>query len=236
MSSNAHGQEKPLSPIAKKSAAEPAIQPNGHAGAKTSSSADAKPASPKLARSKSPEKKSPGKGLKGFSSNPFALERRKASPPALAHQPNSGKKLETQIKAAPPTQANVEEQEGRVTFASDEEEKPDDRLVPRRSAFSGGPNTLPRMDEETAPEVSMTYKMNKHASTKVIVNPQDETSPLYLPTEKEKILNGAGVYMDVDVKKDLQIRLGGEYQEIEGNHSSQEAHSQGAAVGLRWNF
>ena len=42
--------------------------------------------------------------------------------------------------------------------------------------------------------------------------------------------------MDVDVKKDLQVRFGGEYQEVEGAHGSQDERAQGASVGLRWSF
>ena len=67
------------------------------------------------------------------------------------------------------------------------------------------------------------------------MNPQDENSPLYLPGGKENI-NGAGVHMDVDVEKNLQLRLGGEYQEIENKRDAQEEHSGGATVGLRWSF
>ena len=116
-------------------------------------------------------------------------------------------------------------------------ERTPDRLSPRRSAFSGGPDTMARMEEyDPAPEMNMTYKMNKHASTKVTLNQQDENSPLYLPGGKSDSINGAGVYMDVDVKKDLQVRFGGEYQEVEGARGSQEERAQGASVGLRWSF
>lgn len=83
--------------------------------------------------------------------------------------------------------------------------------------------------------MSVTYRLNDRASTRVSVNQQDETSPLYLPGGKNDSVNGAGVYMNVDVEKDLQLQLGGEYQELDGGHYSDE-QARGASVGLRWNF
>ena len=167
-------------------------------------------------------------GIKGFSSDPFALEHRKK--PAAAQAQNG-----TTQKAA--TSSNAAGKNPRVVFSGGKPERTPDRLSPRRSAFSGGPDTMARMEEyDPAPEMNMTYKMNKHASTKVTLNQQDENSPLYLPGGKSDSINGAGVYMDVDVKKDLQVRFGGEYQEVEGARGSQEERAQGASVGLRWSF
>ncbi len=168
-------------------------------------------------------------GIKGFSSDPFALDHRKK--PAMPQAQQNG----TTQKAA--ASSNGTDKNSRVVFSGGKPERTDDRLSPRRSAFSGGPDTMARMEEhDPAPEMNMTYKMNKHASTKVTLNQQDENSPLYLPGGKSDSINGAGVYMDVDVKKDLQVRFGGEYQEVEGARGSQEERAQGASVGLRWSF
>ena len=168
-------------------------------------------------------------GIKGFSSNPFALEHRKK--PAAPQTRQNG----TTQKAA--TSSNGTDKNSRLVFSGGRPERAEDRLSPRRSAFSGGPDTMARMEEpDPAPEMNMTYKMNKQASTRVTLNQQDENSPLYLPGGKSDSINGAGVYMDVDVKKDLQLRFGGEYQEVEGSHGSQEERAQGASVGLRWSF
>lgn len=186
------------------------------------------------------ERRSAKGGIKGFSSNPFALEHRKKAASPQTRQNGTAQKTAapsngTTQKAA--TSSNGTDGNSRVVFTGGRQERADDRLSPRRSAFSGGPDTMARMEEDDpAPELNMTYKMNKHAATKVTVNQQDENSPLYVPGGKSDSINGAGVYMDVDVKKDLQVRFGGEYQEVEGAHGSQDERAQGASVGLRWSF
>ena len=200
----------------------------GQAGAKPTAVTAPEQAGHRTEQGATMARRSSKGGIKGFSSDPFALEHRKK--PATPQAQNG-----TTQKAA--TSSNGTGKNSRVVFSGGKPERTDDRLSPRRSTFSGGPDTMARMEEnDPAPELNMTYKMNKHASTRVTLNQQDENSPLYLPGGKSDSINGAGVYMDVDVKKDLQVRFGGEYQEVEGAHGSQEERAQGASVGLRWSF
>ena len=224
---SAPGQGREISQPEKK----PAVKPTGQAGVKPATAKSPKPAAPRMGQSAASGKKTGG--LKGFSGNPFSLEQRKR-PAGPAQQAENAQNAPAGQRSARTAEANSAPQEPRVIFSGGKHEKTDDRLVPRRSAFSGGSDTLPHMDEKSPPEMSMTYRMNKHASTKVSVNQQDEASPLYIPGRKENGVNGAGVYMNMDVKKDLQLQLGGEYHEVDDDHRSEEA--KGASVGLRWNF
>ena len=212
-------------------AEQPAVKPTGQAGAKPATVKSPGPAAPRTDQKVVSGKKT--RGLKGFSSNPFSLERRK-SPAGRAQQAGGAQNAPAGEQSTRTARADSAPRESRVTFSGGKAEKTDDRLVPRRTAFSGGPDTLPYMDEKNPPEMSMTYRMNNRTSTKVSVNQQDETSPLYVPGRKENSVNGAGVYMNMDVKKDLQLQLGGEYHEVDDDHRSEDA--KGASVGLRWNF
>lgn len=94
------------------------------------------------------------------------------------------------------------------------------------------------MDHDPTPEVSMSYRLDQHTTTRVTINPQDTASPLYRPVENEGTVNSAGVYMNVDVQPDLQLQIGGEYCDVEtrGGAVSGDSTSRGASVGLRWTF
>ena len=91
------------------------------------------------------------------------------------------------------------------------------------------------MDHDPAPEVSMSYRLDKSTRAKAVINPQDETSPLYRPAETEGAINSAGVYLHLDVQPDLLLQIGGEYSEIPRQNARQDS-SAGAAALLRWNF
>lgn len=115
-------------------------------------------------------------------------------------------------------------------------EDSDDRLHPSRRTFPGGAHTLSRIDEDPAPEIRLNYKVNRNASTSLVVNPKDEASPLPRPAEPDGTVNSAGVYMDVDVAPDVKLRVGGEYCDIDDPRASGSESSRGAAVGLEWSF
>lgn len=169
-------------------------------------------------------------GLEGFSPNPFGLER-----DALGQRTPEAKKLRTKVT---PMQRNAtaahSKKEEQVSVTSKINSPPGNRLIPHRAAFSGGIHTLPHMENETNPEVSMSYKMSPKAATRLVVNPQDPASPLYRPAEKDGKINGGGVYMDVNLREDLQLQMGGEYNEIDNQHAS--GTDSGASLGLRWSF
>ena len=166
---------------------------------------------------------------KGFCSDPFALTHR--APPvrpqdrAPVHYGPEGKKEDAAAS--------------RVTVKAKKGDGQDNRLIPQRAPFSGGNHTLPHMNKEPSPEVTVGYKHNEQATTAVVVNPQNANSPLYRPAEQEGLLNSAGVYMDVEVKPDVHFQMGGEYSSDASSSqysSSQRESSQGAALGMRWDF
>jgi hypothetical protein len=201
----------------------------------------------------------PRKGSKGFTGNPLALERR----PATDGQKRTkvvygaeGQRREQSVTlraaggrvAAPERQTRAEGlrpeaygagagplSEDRVSMSATKRKIPESRLTPARTPFSGGENTLPYMESDPPPEVSMQYKLRDNATTRLTVNPQDSASPLYRPVENDGRIHGAGVYMDVEVKPDVRLQVGGEYHDVEARDASAGA-SQGAAVGLQWSF
>ena len=84
----------------------------------------------------------------------------------------------------------------------------------------------------------MSYKLNSNTSASVALNPQDQTSPLYAPIVKENGLAATGVYLDVDVQEDVQLRVGGEVRSHDNDslNSADDETGAGASVGLRWSF
>lgn len=182
--------------------------------------ATSRPASPK---------KDARKGLDGFTDNPFGLEHRDKA--RVRNARTSGGTL---TSSSP---AKEGEQKAKVTITGQKPSYEKDRLTPRHSTFSGGPDTLPHMDMEPPPEVSVTYKVSERTSTRVTLNQQDRESPLYRPVEKEDGINAAGVYMHVDMEDNVQLRLGGEYRELDDSRRSQdEGVATGASIGLLWTF
>lgn len=203
--------------------------PGGNAGAVRRYSANSLPSYAKK-RALAQKGLLPNAGLQGFGSNPFGLER-----DDLGQRTPEAQKLRAKIApvqrnaaAAPPPE------DKQVSVTSKMDSPSDDRLIPHRAAFSGGVHTLPNMENDTNPEVSMKYKMSPNAATRFVVNPQDPASPLYRPAEKNGKINGGGVYMDVNLREDLQLQMGGEYNEIDNQHAS--GTDSGASLGLRWNF
>lgn len=172
----------------------------------------------------------PNAGLQGFCPNPFGLERDE-----LGQRTHEAKKLRAKVTRVQKNATAVPPQEDKQVSVTSKIDSPsDDRLIPHRAAFSGGVHTLPHMENEANPEVSMSYKMTPNAATRFVVNPQDPASPLYRPAEKNGKINGGGVYMDVNLREDLQLQMGGEYNDIDNQYAS--GSDSGASLGLRWNF
>lgn len=173
------------------------------------------------------------KGINGFSANPLSVPARDRS---AQERPEKKRVYYTNGTARKETRREETKEKLTVT-AKNGRAAEGDRLVPQRRAFSGGEHTLSRMGETPSPEVSLDYKMDKKATTRVVVNPQDETSPLYRPAESNSTVNSAGVYMDVDVQPNLTLQVGGEYCEVDSSRApSGESGSSGASVGLQWHF
>lgn len=185
----------------------------------------------------------------GFSSNPFSLDHRD---PEGTPKPLVLYKDGRQEKLAPGTAGTATAGAGTAGTAPAEpaplrdgnadlnitvrKKEHTDRLSPDRTTFSGGEHTLSRMDEKKPAEVSMDYRVNENTNTSVTLNPQDAGSPLHRPAGQDDGLNGAGVYMNVEVQPNLQMKVGGEYCEIESRHSQREETAKGAIVGLEWSF
>ena len=115
---------------------------------------------------------------------------------------------------------------------------PEDRFTVQAAPLPGGRQTRSSEEYGNAPEMTMIYKLGHTTSARVALNPQDETSPLYSPIVKENGLAATGVYLDMDVKKDVQVQVGGEVRayDNESLNSSDDSTGAGASVGFRWNF
>lgn len=173
-------------------------------------------------------KRTGGQG-NGFSANPLDIGKNRNTGDqvraSIVYGPEGPKR-----RAPAPTEDN-----GRVVMSSGDRKLPESRLTPARTAFSGSEHTLPYMDTAPAPEISMKYKLDERTATRFTVNPQDPSSPLYRPAEIEGKVNSAGLYMDMDVRPDVQVRVGGEYSEFKSPDSPDDS-ARGASVGVKWNF
>lgn len=115
--------------------------------------------------------------------------------------------------------------------------KEDTDLAPRRATFPGKSHTLSQMDEESPSQLNVLYKIDKTATAHVAVNEQNIGSPTYAPIKKEEGLNAAGVYLNLDVKDNVQVKMGGEVRNHETvSNKEEDQSSTGASVGLQWNF
>lgn len=188
---------------------------------------------PKAPRKITPPKMSANSGIDGFCPNPFGLDHKTPEAKAATKQKEESRviygKKEEPVK---PLHIGTTD---KVTIKG-KSETPEPPLARRRGVFPGGENTLSQMDEDTAPEVGVQYKMNQNATTSLVVNPQDEASPLPRPPDSDGTVNAAGVYMDVDVAPDVKMRIGGEYCDINDPRASGSESSRGASVGFEWSF
>lgn len=187
------------------------------------------------ASAKAQKKPAQTAGLEGFSSNPFGTNNKNL--PSLYGGPRQKNNSDavTWKKTVPRNPAGSDIP---VSFSGKAKSAPESRLAPQQQApFMGGEHTLPYMDAEKTAELSLEYKLSPKTTTRFVVNPQDTNSPLHRPAEQEKLLNSGGLYMDVEVSDNMQLKLGGEYCEIDDSsqHTSSRS-SQGVAVGVQWNF
>lgn len=171
-------------------------------------------------------------GLDAFSSNPFGTSGKPL------HYLYGGSGKSDKLVSVPKEKKPAPSHEKVIRFSGKANTAPGSRLEPKQQApFMGGEHTLPYMDAEKSAELSLEYKMGPKTTTRIVVNPQDPGSPLYRPADKDKLLNSGGLYMDVEVQDNMQLKLGGEYCEVDdsGEYRSHRS-SQGVAVGVQWNF
>ena len=124
----------------------------------------------------------------------------------------------------------------KITFNA-ERKLPAEGIAPRRAPLPGNSSTLSQFDGPPPPEVAMRYKMRNGTSARMLVNPQDQNSPIYTPAKPGEDVGGAGVYLDMDVDKNLQFQMGGEYRDLDaetGGRSSTDA--AGASMGFKLRF
>jgi hypothetical protein len=171
-------------------------------------------------------------GLAGFAASPFTASRVDAQPGATKAR-HYGPDPEQKKDEAPLTLGDRQN----ITVSAQSEPQQTDRLTPGRSAFSGGPDRMGRIHDKESPEVSMSYKLNPATAGRVTVNPNDPDSPLYRPPERNRNLNGAGLYMDMSVREDLNVTVGGEYSDVQDTRPAGRTDgAAGAALGFTWNF
>lgn len=139
----------------------------------------------------------------------------------------SGKNLEKKFQLA----------DENLSFEGGESEGSDFDMKPRRATFPGGKDTLSQMDNEDPAEVNVMYRLDDKSSARLAINEQDLNSTTYAPLKKNDNINAAGVYLDMDVQEDLQLRVGGEVRNHETNSmKADDKSSQGASVGMKWSF
>lgn len=229
------GSRPSTMPVNTSGMAQPArMSAGGDASVQNAQATQRKPSA--AGKKKAAQKTAKKADISGFNGNPFELERKNGGAARKAAA-RTGPSFNAPAEKSAAMAGQEEEDEKKLTLSGHIPTSSDDRLVPQRKVFSGGLHTLPYMDEEGTPEMSMTYKMSKSAAARLTVNPQDENSPLYRPVVRDGAsINGAGVYMNVEVDQNVQLQVGGEYRTVENGHDSHDEDGQGAAVGLIWSF
>ncbi len=179
--------------------------------------------------------KQPPSGLGLFSRNPFALE---SIPPSRKGAGGKKRPLVYSANATQPSPAFPTNERLMVTGGLPE--PPESRLEAHHTVFpTSDPHTVGWQEEKPPPEMTMRYAMTNSTAARLAINSQDQTSPLYAPiTKKEGAISATGMYLDVNVRKDMQLQFGGEYRiyEDETVNPENKGNSAGASVGLRWNF
>jgi hypothetical protein len=189
---------------------------------------------------RSASRKSTG-GLKNFSPHVFHRELSFTTPPAALMPSSLAAASSVQGFSANPAtteqSSSLLERKG-VTVTGGIPAHPESRMEVERTPLPGGRHTLSREESGTAPEMSMSVKMSRASAARFVLNPQDDTSPIYSPIVKESGLAATGIYLDLDVAEGVQVQFGGEVRSFssESGDSTEEGDSAGASVGLRWNF
>ncbi|MDR2123761.1 MAG: hypothetical protein LBP38_02115 [Desulfovibrio sp.] len=203
-----------------------------HAGAGTPKAASAAISSQAGRKSGAKKNRTAKPGLAGFAAAPFTAagaDSQHDAPKTRIYGPDPEQK-----KAEAPMTLGDKQN---ITVSAQSEPQQTARLAPGRAAFSGGPERMGRINETESPEVSMSYKLNPEASGRVTVNPNDPDSPLYRPPERNRNLSGAGLYMDMSVREDLNVTLGGEYSDVQDTRPAGRTDgAAGASLGFTWNF
>lgn len=122
-----------------------------------------------------------------------------------------------------------------ISFSA-ERKLPAEGVAARRAPLPGARDTMSQFDGPPPPEVAMRYQMRNGTSARLAVNPQDPSSPIYAPVLPGRNMDSAGVYLDMELRKDLQLQLGGEYRDLDADSGGRPEKSTGASMGFKLNF
>ena len=165
-------------------------------------------------------------------SRQFGLKAFGVEPPTKTQPPSAAKRPKDSSNASGTSGPDTDE---KVSFSA-ERKYPAEGISPRRAPLPGGRATMSHMDGLPPPEVGVRYKMENGTAARVTVNPQDQSSPIYAPVRPGSNVEGAGVYMDMDVAKNLQFQVGGEVRNFEGSPGDVPGEAAGASMGFRLSF
>ncbi len=123
-------------------------------------------------------------------------------------------------------------------MSAGESDKQFDPLAPRKDTFPGDKHTLSQMDKSTPLEATVLYRLDKKNSARLQINNDDENSPIYTPRPYDREMTSAGIFMDMEVKKDLQLELGGQHRSMESETGRlpNGFTDTGASLGLKYLF
>ncbi len=108
-------------------------------------------------------------------------------------------------------------------------------LAPHRRTFPGDRHTMSHFENKSPTEMGVRYKITNDTAARLSLNSQDEKSPLYTPLKEGS--NATGVYLDMNIARNVQMQVGGEYRNLDnGSQEPVEQNSKGAAVGMKWSF
>ncbi len=124
-----------------------------------------------------------------------------------------------------------------VTVETAPDAPPFDPLSPRRGPLPGGGYAKDQPAALT-PELSVKYSVGNRTSTRLSINNQNPSSPLFIPTDGPAQVESAGLFVDTQAKEDVEVHVGMEYKSIDERNpgNTPPIEDKGASFGVMWKF
>lgn len=191
-------------------------------------------ASAQLARAK--ESSSAAKKPKGFKADVFFPEGQ-PDHHVKGEQVLFGMKPPPAAKPVSPPEGALAKASKVVSIETAPDAPPFDPLSPRRGPLPGG-GYAKDQPQSLSPELSVKYSVGNRTSTRLSINNQNPSSPLFIPTDGLAQINSTGLFVESQTKEDVEVHVGVEYKSIDERNpgNTQPIEDKGASFGVMWKF
>lgn len=124
-----------------------------------------------------------------------------------------------------------------VSIETASDAPPFDPLSPRRGPLPGG-GYAKDQPQSLSPELSVKYSVGNRTSTRLSINNQNPSSPLFIPTDGPARTKSTGLFVDSQTKEDVEVHVGVEYKSIDERNpgNTPPIEDKGASFGVMWKF